>query len=63
MITAKEMTENVGRTGMFSSGGLSFGVTIHDARVRFGEVDYLITPVSGLGTKWVASHNVKVGGN
>lgn len=60
MTTAMQMTENIGQHGLYDSGvGLRFRVRVIDARVRFGEVDYLVVPADGIGQKWVASHKVK----
>lgn len=60
MKTMSEMAKNVGQYGLYVSGdGLRFRVRVVDARVRFGEVDYLIVPTDGLGEKWVAGNKVR----
>jgi hypothetical protein len=38
--------------------GLQFSVTTLDARVRFGSLDVLVTPVAGSGEIWVAANRV-----
>jgi len=47
-----------GRTGTFEFDGLSFGVKIVKARLRFGHLDLQIAPVVGSGERWVEQHRV-----
>lgn len=53
---------NRGKTGIVKLDDLMFGVTIKDARFRFGHLDYLIQPINGSGTQWVENHRVKITG-
>lgn len=39
---------------------LAIGVTIKQARLRFGHLDLLVTPLNGEGEKWMESHRVSV---
>lgn len=51
---------NKGKIGVVALDELKFGVVIKDARVRFGHLDYLISPLSGDGLKWVEHHRVTI---
>lgn len=48
------------KTGYVSINDLSVGVVIKSARIRFGHLDLLVTPISGHGEKWMESHRVQV---
>jgi len=52
-MTAKEMSNIIGKTGMFHENGLKFRVKINDVRTSYGRIHYLISPVCGDGEKWV----------
>jgi len=52
-MTAKELTKFVGKTGRWKTQGVEIEVTITDARLMFGRIDVLITPVAGKGEAWV----------
>lgn len=51
---------NKGKIGTVALDELEFGVVIKDARVRFGHLDYLISPLNGGGLKWVEHHRVTI---
>lgn len=51
---------NKGKIGVVALDELKFGVVIKDVRVRFGHLDYLISPLSGDGAKWVEHHRVTI---
>jgi hypothetical protein len=51
---------NRGKLGMVKLDDLVFGVTIKDARFRFGHLDYLIEPLNGSGEQWVENHRVEI---
>ena len=59
MMTARELQQNIGHTADYLGDKIATRVFIRDARVRFGEVDYLIEPVCGYGETWVAHYRVK----
>ena len=60
MKTATELGTAIGKVGTLTKlYGLQVEVTILDARQRFGETDYLVTPVTGSGELWVTTHYVK----
>lgn len=59
MITVKEMSDKIGQSADYLTNGIAVRVIVRDARVRFGEIDYLIAPVSGYGEKWVAHYGLK----
>jgi hypothetical protein len=46
--------------GRIYLNNLAIGVTIKQARLRFGHLDLLVTPVDGEGEKWMESHRVSV---
>lgn len=48
----------VNRTGNFDTDGLSFGIRVVKARLRFGHLDLLVTPIFGHGERWVEQHRV-----
>lgn len=53
-MTVKEMiNEMKGRQALWSVDTLKVLVDIRDIRDVFGRVDFLISPVSGSGEKWV----------
>lgn len=55
-----ELAEHVGRTGILSGRNPAFQihVTVKDARIRFGHLDYLVEPRSGSGQTWVEADRV-----
>lgn len=48
------------KIGMISVDDLLVEVKITNARLRFGHLDLLVTPVSGSGERWVEQHRVDV---
>lgn len=49
------------RAGRDSTPGVQMPVYIRDCRESYGNVDFLVQPFFGHGTKWVrASHNIKI---
>lgn len=57
-MTVAEMSKVIGLAGLYHVGGLAFPVRVDDVRERFGRVDYLIVPLGGEGSRWVASESV-----
>lgn len=55
-----DLTEYQNRTGTISLDGLVVGIKIQDARVRFGHLDLLVTPINGGGNKWIESRRISV---
>jgi hypothetical protein len=56
-----ELVKNLGKVAEWGDGhGLKYEVTIMDSRVRWGEVDYLITPKAGEGSRWVSNHSLRI---
>lgn len=53
----------IGATGTYEVDELTVGITIKDARVRFGHIDLLVEPIEGSGTQWVEKHRVSVKGH
>lgn len=56
--TSRDLQAYVGQTGRLALDGLTVQIKVTDARVRFGHVDLLLTPVAGDGTRWVQSDRV-----
>ena len=48
------------KIGMITVDDLLVEVKITDARLRFGHLDLLVTPVSGSGERWVEKHRISV---
>jgi hypothetical protein len=46
------------QTGTVSMYGLTVNVSVKDARIRFGHLDLLITPVNGAGEKWMEARRI-----
>jgi hypothetical protein len=58
-MTTLELIKNIGKHALWGDGsGIQYEVIIGDSRLRWGEVDYLIAPVAGSGTRWVSSSSV-----
>ena len=58
-MTTLELIKNIGKVAEWEDGsGLKYEVTITDSRLRWGAVDYLVTPVAGSGARWVAGSSV-----
>ena len=58
-MTTLELIKNIGKVAEWEDGsGLKYEVKITDSRLRWGAVDYLIVPVAGSGTRWVAGSSV-----
>ena len=59
-MTAKDMIALIGTEGAYNvSREMYVMVRIEDARVSYGEVQVLITPLQGYGTCWINVNNVK----
>ena len=46
------------RQGFIKVDDLRVEVKVTDARLRFGHLDLLVTPVAGSGERWVEQHRV-----
>jgi hypothetical protein len=54
-----ELMKNIGKIAEWGDGsGLKYDVKITDSRLRWGSVDYLVTPVAGSGARWVSGDSV-----
>ena len=61
--TARSLAVNIGRPARLTlpvSRALSFDVEILDVRTRFGNLDYLVRPIAGIGQTWHAAHMVAI---
>ena len=60
-MTTLELMKNIGKVGEWDDGsGLKYDVTIIDSRLRWGSVDYQITPKSGSGARWVSGSSLSL---
>lgn len=48
------------RIGTLAVDNLRVQVKITDARMRFGHLDLLVTPVAGDGERWIEQHRVEL---
>jgi hypothetical protein len=60
MNTARTLMAAVGQHGRVKLDGISVVVKIEDARDRFGQQDYRITPLYSADSKWVCANRVEV---
>ncbi len=62
MTSAQELKENIGKQGLLSVTGtaLKIGVTVLDARSRYGHLDYKVTPIAGEGETWHESTAIQI---
>lgn len=60
-MTAAEMMEMVGKVGelYLRESDLTIFVRVKNARNRFGNLDYLVSPLKGKGETWVSADRVK----
>jgi hypothetical protein len=57
-MTANELRNYIGKEGDWTvnaGAGVTVRVKTKDARIMFGRVDVLVTPVTGTGEVWVDS--------
>ena len=57
-VTPTDLENLAGKTGTVELDGLTFRVTVLEARIRFGHLDFHVTPCDGTGKKWVEAHRV-----
>ncbi len=55
----KEIEESVGKKATITVNGLIVDVKILAVKNSYGNIRYLITPVSGKGEVWVEKINIK----
>ena len=53
-----ELSKAIGQSGTLRANGLDITVRITDAKIAYGNVRYLVTPVSGTGSVWVDAGRV-----
>jgi hypothetical protein len=58
MTTSAELSLSIGKQGMLCTDKLLFAVYVQDAKTAYGNIRYLVTPVSGTGSVWVDSSRV-----
>ena len=62
-MTTAELMAYVGQTELLSSDKLRFFVRILDAKIAYGRVRFLVSPVSGEGQVWVDSSRISISTN
>lgn len=50
----------IGSLGLVTCDDLEVEVRVENARVRFGHIDLLVTPISGTGEQWIEKHRIKI---
>lgn len=48
------------RVGTLAVDNLTVDVKITDARMRYGHLDLLVTPIAGNGERWVEQHRIEL---
>lgn len=48
-----------GESVTFKTRGATFQMVIENARIRYGKIDVLVSPVAGTGSFWVRYDNLK----
>jgi adenylyl- and sulfurtransferase ThiI len=56
--TVRELAQYIGKTGTYQIKDMRIDVEVLDAKVSYGQTRYLITPVSGEGSRWVQENLV-----
>lgn len=49
----KELLANIGKEGHIYAGGLTINVKVLDVKTSYGNLRYLVTPLSGSNEVWV----------
>jgi hypothetical protein len=57
-LTVRELAQSIGKTGTYQIKDMKINVEVLDAKVSWGQTRYLITPVSGEGSRWVQENLV-----
>jgi hypothetical protein len=55
-----ELSKAIGKTALLRTGSFQYEVRIQNAKTAYGNVRYLVTPVSGTGSVWVDSNRVTI---
>jgi hypothetical protein len=55
-----ELSKFIGQPGSVTLNGLSVHVRISDVKRSYGNVRYLVTPLSGSGSVWVDANRVQL---
>jgi hypothetical protein len=61
-LTVFELGKHIGEKAIYLANGLSFLVTIENARANYNILEFLVKPVSGEGEMWIRAsfvHYVK----
>jgi hypothetical protein len=59
--SAASLSRAIGQEALLrADGGLWVSVLITDAKLSYGNVRYLVTPVRGSGTVWVDSSRIQI---
>lgn len=59
-LTDIDLTSYNNKQATIHINNLAIGVTIKSARLRYGHLDLLVTPIAGTGEKWMESSGVKI---
>jgi hypothetical protein len=58
--SAATLARAIGQEASLRSDGLWVSVLISDAKLSYGNVRYLVSPVRGSGTVWVDSSRIQI---
>jgi hypothetical protein len=58
--SAASLARAIGQEAMLRADGLWVSVLITDAKLSYGNVRYLVSPVRGSGTVWVDAGRVQI---
>lgn len=61
-MNTSELLQYVGKKGLATRGELTFPAIVVDTRVRFGSLEFLVTPIGGDGAAWVSRRFVRLEG-
>ncbi len=58
--TAAALSPFIGRTALLMGPGIRPAVTILDARMVWGQVQFLVRPLAGQGEQWISERGLQV---
>jgi hypothetical protein len=58
-MTAREMTEAIGKPVYFVAGNLKFACSVLDVKIGYGQPRFLLQPMAGVGERWVEFSSIE----
>lgn len=59
LMTAREMTDAIGKSVYFTAGNFKFACWVKDVKVGWGQPRFLIIPFAGTGERWVEFSSIE----